>query len=89
MRLVKALIVLLLDLVMVARNVQILQFEVTLVSHEEAEDLHLRRPRDEKAHGKPPFQLIRQIEEENEEWPRFQVLNVSTIPAQIQYVVNN
>ena len=56
---------------MVPRNVQILQLEVTLVSYEEAEDLHLGRPRDEKAHDEPPFELVRQVEEENEKWLRF------------------
>ena len=56
---------------MVSRNVQILQLEVALVSHEEAEDFHLGRPRDEKAHDEPPFELVRQIEEENEKWLRF------------------
>ena len=74
---------------MVPRNVQILQLEVALVSHEEAEDFHLGSPRDEEAHGEPPFELVRQIEEENEEWLRFQILNVLTIPANIHYVGND
>ena len=56
---------LLLGLVMVPRNIQILQLEVTLVSHKEAEDFDLGRPRDEKAHAERPFELVRQIEKKN------------------------